>query len=478
MSRSPAARRRLSVAVAAGAAVLAGLTAVVVLPMTNANAATGLAALAEAKGRFFGTATDGPELTDAPYTSILTSGEFDQLTPGNQLKWQYIEPSQGQFNFTEADKEVNLGITNHMKVRGHNLVWHNQLAGWVNSLPLTQVQAAMENHITNEVTHFKGKLFAWDVVNEPFNDDGTYRTDVFYNAMGAGYIADALRTAHAADPSAKLYINDYNIEGQGAKSDALYNLATSLLAQGVPLSGIGFQAHLDVQYGFPTGMQANLQRFAALGLDVGITELDVRMPLPETAAEDTTQDQYYGNVVTACLAVSRCVGVTIWDYTDKYSWVPSVFTGEGAALPWDSALNKKPHLYNAITTALGGTATSPSASSPSPTPTATGGSSACHVTYTVPSQWNTGFVASVTIANTATTAISGWTLKWTFAGNQVITNGWNGMFAQSGTQVTVTNAAYNGTIAAGANTSLGFQGTYSGTNAIPTSFALNGKTCT
>src|SRR5947208_11716983 len=106
MTRSPAARRRLSAALAAGAAVLAGLTAVVVLPMANASASTGLAALAEAKGKFFGTATDAPELTDAPYTSILTSGEFDQLTPGNQLKWQYTHPSQGQFSFTEADHEV------------------------------------------------------------------------------------------------------------------------------------------------------------------------------------------------------------------------------------------------------------------------------------------------------------------------------------------------------------------------------------
>jgi endo-1,4-beta-xylanase len=358
---SPAPRtrsRRHARILATGATLLAGLAAAVAVPLTQASAATTLASLAEAKGRFFGTATDQPELNDQPYTAILTGGEFDQLTPGNWLKWQYTEPSQGQFDFTEADREVNLGLQNNMKVRGHTLVWHNQLAGWVSSLPSAQVQAAMENHITTEVGHFKGKLFAWDVVNEPFNEDGTFRADPFYNAMGEGYIATALRTARAADPAAKLYLNDYNIEGTGAKSDAMYNLAKSLVAAGVPLDGIGFQSHLDVQYGFPTNMQQNLQRFADLGLDVGITELDVRMTLPETAAQDATQDLYYGNVVKACLAVSRCVGITIWDYTDKYSWVPSVFTGQGAALPWDVNLNPKPHLYNAITTALGGTATS------------------------------------------------------------------------------------------------------------------------
>jgi endo-1,4-beta-xylanase len=422
--------------------------------------------------------------------ATLTGGEFDQTTPGNTMKWQTIEPSQGQFSYTQGDAVVSLAQQHNMKVRGHTLVWHNQLAGWVNNLPGNQVQAAMENHITNEVTHYRGKVFAWDVVNEPFNDDGTFRTDVFFNAMGSGYIADALRTARAADPTVKLYINDYNIDGAGAKADAMYNLASSLKAQGVPLDGIGFQGHLAVQFGFPTNMQANLQRFADLGLDVAVTELDVRMQLPEDATKDATQDQYYTNVVKACLAVSRCVGITIWDYTDKYSWVPSVFSGEGAALPWDANLARKPHLYNAITAALGGTATPPPSSSPpssappssappsSAPPTSPPPAGACHVAYSVASQWSTGFVASVTIGNTGGTALSGWTLKWSFAAGQTVSNGWNGVFAQSGSNVTVTNASYNGTIAAGGSTSLGFQGVSSGGNPVPASFTINGRTCT
>jgi endo-1,4-beta-xylanase len=491
MSRNTPQRRRLAALLAGGAAVLAGLTTAVVLPIATASAATGLAALAEAKGRYFGSATDNPELSDAPYVAILTGGEFDQTTPGNSMKWQTIEPNQGQFNYTQGDTVVTLAQQHNMKVRGHTLVWHNQLAGWVNSLPSTQVQAAMENHITNEVTHYKGKVFAWDVVNEPFNDDGTYRTDVFYNAMGSGYIADALRTARAADPTVKLYINDYNIDGAGAKADAMYNLAQSLKSQGVPLDGIGFQGHLATQYGFPTNMQANLQRFAALGLDVAITELDVRMVLPEDATKDATQDQYYTNVVSACLNVARCVGITIWDYTDKYSWVPSTFSGQGAALPWDANLAKKPHLYNAITAALGGTSTPPPPSSAPPSsaapssappssapPSSAAPGGACHITYSVQSQWNTGFVTQITLANTSSTAISGWTLKWTFAAGQTVSNGWNGVFAQSGGNVTVTNASYNGSIAAGGSTSLGFQGVWSGSNPVPASFTVNGSTCT
>jgi endo-1,4-beta-xylanase len=344
--------RRRSALLAGVIAAVTGFATAVVLPAGSAEAATGLAALAAAKGRFFGTATDAPELSDTAYTSILTGGEFNQLTPGNRLKWQFTEPVQGQFDFAEADREVNLGLANRMKVRGHTLVWHSQLAGWVNALPSDQVQAAMEHHITAEVSHFKRRIFAWDVVNEPFNEDGTFRASVFSNAMGSGYIAHALRTAHAADPRAKLYLNDYNIEGTNPKSDAMYNLAKSLLAQGLPLHGIGIQGHLAVQYGFPANMAANLQRFADLGLDVSITELDVRMPLPETAEKDATQDRYYHDVVSACMAVRRCVGVTLWDFTDKYSWVPAFFPGQGAPLPWDENLVKKPHVYDAIVDAL------------------------------------------------------------------------------------------------------------------------------
>jgi endo-1,4-beta-xylanase len=455
----------------------------VVLPMTSAQAASTLAQLAEAQGRYFGSATDNPELSDAPYVATLTGGEFDQLTPGNSMKWDTIEPTQGQFNYTRGDAVLTLGQQHNMKVRGHNLVWHSQLPGWVSSLPTSQVQAAMENHITNEAGHYKGKVFAWDVVNEPFNEDGTFRTDAFFNAMGSGYIADALRTARAADPTAKLYINDFNIEGTGAKSDAMFNLVKSLQQQGVPIDGVGIQGHLAVQFGFPTNMQQNMQRFADLGLDVAITELDVRMILPEDATKDATQATYYTNVVKACLAVTRCVGLTVWDYTDKYSWVPSTFSGQGAATPWDANLNKKP-VYNTIATALGGTASpspsmsgTPGSPSPTATPTSPAPSGPCHIGYQVTSQWNNGFVASVTIGNTGTGAINGWTLKWSFPGGQTLSSSWSGTFTQSGSQVTVTNLDWNKAIAPGASTGIGFTGAYSGSNPAPTSFTLNGAAC-
>ncbi|MDF6042177.1 endo-1,4-beta-xylanase [Streptomyces sp. JH14] len=308
--------------------------------------------LAVAHGKYFGSATDNPELPDAAYAATLGS-EFGQITPGNSMKWDTTEPQQGQFSFAKGDVITDFARDHGQTVRGHTLVWHSQLPGWVGSLPAAQVEAAMTQHITEVAGHYRGEVAAWDVVNEPFNDDGTFRTSPFYNAMGSDYVATALRAAHAADPDAKLYINDYNTEGPGAKSDAMYDLVSELVAEGVPIDGVGFQGHLAVQYGFPGGMQQNLQRFADLGLDVAVTELDVRMQLPADATKLATQATYYRNVVEACLAVARCVGITVWDYTDKYSWVPGAFPGQGAANLYDENLRPKPS-YAAVRTALGG----------------------------------------------------------------------------------------------------------------------------
>ncbi|CCO30093.1 glycoside hydrolase family 10 [Rhizoctonia solani AG-1 IB] len=177
-----------------------------------------------------------------------------------------------------------------------------------------------------------------------FNDDGTWRTSVYYNTLGPSFISVALRAARAADPKAKLYLNEYNTDWTGPKSNAMYNLAKDMLAQGVPLDGIGFQAHLIVN-SFSRTFQANYQRFADLGLDVAITELDIRMTLPSTSALLAAQAENYKYVMNSCLAVSRCVGVTVWDTSDDHSWVPSTFPGTGDALLFDKNKNPKPAYY-------------------------------------------------------------------------------------------------------------------------------------
>ncbi|RPD74956.1 endo-1,4-beta-xylanase C precursor [Lentinus tigrinus ALCF2SS1-7] len=321
---------------------------------TTPSSTAGLNTLAKAAGKlYFGSATDNPELSDSAYVTILSnSKEFGQITPGNSMKWDATEPTRGTFTFTNGDVIANLAKTNGQLLRGHNCVWHNQLPSWVSSGSFTaaDLTTVIQNHCGTVVGHYKGQVYSWDVVNEPFNDDGTWRSDVFYNTLNTTYVSIALQAARAADPNAKLYINDYNIENSGAKATAMLNLVKQLIADGVPIDGVGFQCHFIVG-SVPTSFQTVLEQFTALGLEVAITELDIRMTLPETDALLAQQAKDYQSVVQACMNVEKCVGITIWDYTDKYSWVPSTFSGQGAACPWDSNLTIKP-AYNGIVAAL------------------------------------------------------------------------------------------------------------------------------
>ena len=281
--------------------------------------------------------------------SILGS-EFGQITPGNTMKWMYTEPQRNKFDFSRADAIVKLAKSHNQIVRGHTLVWHSQLPGWVDNVPANELLDAMKNHITKEVAHFQGQLAHWDVVNEAFEDNGDRRASVFQRKIGDSYIAEAFKAARAADPDVKLYYNDFSIEGINAKSDAVYKLVKSLKAQGVPIDGVGMQSHLSVG-SIPGDLQKNIQRFADLGVDVAITELDIRMQMDPTDDKLKQQAADYSTVVEACLAVKRCVGITVWDFTDRYSWIPSVFPGHGAALPYDKDLKKKP-AYDGIANAL------------------------------------------------------------------------------------------------------------------------------
>lgn len=290
--------------------------------------------------------------TDSAYANILGQ-QFSVITPENEMKWGPLEPEQGVFNFAPADAEVQFALQHHQLIRGHNLVWHSQLPDWVTSGSFTNAQLAdlLKQHILTEVGHFKGKIWQWDVVNEPFNEDGTLRSTIWSNALGPDYIADALKWAHRADPHARLYLNDYNIEGLGAKSDGMYALVKSLKEQHVPIDGVGFETHLGLQYGLPPMIKENFQRFADLGLDVAITEMDVRMILPATPELLNTQASVYAQLMQDCIAVRRCVDFTVWEYTDKYSWVPGFFTGQGSADIYDENLVPKP-AYAALLDAL------------------------------------------------------------------------------------------------------------------------------
>lgn len=190
-------------------------------------------------------------------------------------------------------------------------------------------------------------------LNLALNEDGTFRNSIFYQTIGEAYIPIAFATAAAADPSVKLYYNDYNIEYSGAKATAAQNIVKMIKAYGAKIDGVGLQGHFILgSTPSQSALTSVLKGYTALGVEVAYTELDIRMQLPSTDAKLAQQATEYQNVAAACVGTTGCVGVTIWDWTDKYSWVPSVFSGYGAALPWDENYVKKP-AYNGILAGLG-----------------------------------------------------------------------------------------------------------------------------
>ena len=184
-------------------------------------------------------------------------------------------------------------------------------------------------------------MYCWDVVNEVLEGDGSIRQSIWSKNFGTDFISEAFKLAHSVDPNAKLYINDYAIEGKNKKSDALYDLVRKMISDRVPIHGVGFQAHFLMGC-IPSDMQDNMQRFADLGLDVAITELDIRIELPVNESELEQQAKDYEHVFMVCLAVEKCVGVTVWGFTDKHSWIPSFFKGYGASNLFDENYKPKP----------------------------------------------------------------------------------------------------------------------------------------
>ena len=301
-----------------------------------------LGAAAAGSGRYFGAAIDPGALDERPYRE-LAAAQLTSVTPENAMKWGSVEPQRGQYDWGEADALVAFAKAHGQKVRGHTLVWHSQLPLWLidGGFSPAEVKDLMVAHITAEAGRYRGAIYAWDVVNEPFADDGQWRRSIFYDAMGPGYVAIALRAARAADPDAKLYINDYNVETDGPKMQALYDLVATLKRDGVPIDGVGLQSHF-IGGEAPADFRAVLQKFTALGVDVAVTELDLRLRLPADAHALTAQAADYASIVSACRSTPRCVGVTTWGITDDRSWVPSFFSGYGAALPFDENYQPKP----------------------------------------------------------------------------------------------------------------------------------------
>jgi endo-1,4-beta-xylanase len=284
---------------------------------------------------------------DQTYITALTR-EFNTVVCENDMKAAALQPTQGAFNFTNADKLVAFAQQNAMKVRGHTLVWHNQNPNWLSKGAWTRATllAAMKAHISGVLSHFKGKIIEWDVVNEAFDDNGAgaRRSSFWQTAIGNDYIDSAFVYAHQADPAALLFYNDYATCTVNAKSTAVYNMIKTLQANNVPIHGIGFQSHQqtsDSSSSLLANMKVNFDRFAALGLKISITELDVRMPLPSDQSKLNAQAKVYRMIIQAALATPACRTFMMWGFTDKFSWIPAQFPGEGAACIYDENYQPK-----------------------------------------------------------------------------------------------------------------------------------------
>lgn len=285
-------------------------------------------------------------MSDSTQFLSTATSEFSLVTAENGMKWDATEPNQNQFNFSEGDKLVNWANQNNYKVHGHALVWHSQTPYWVQNLNAANMEAAMYNHIDKVMGHYKGKIPMWDVVNEAFEENGSLRNSFWYRTLGKSFIEKAFVRARQADPDCKLIYNDYNLEYTGAKSNGAYEMLKDFKARNIPVDGIGFQMHLDIQYAIDyDDFARNLQRFADLGLEIYITEMDVRVSTNPSSAELEKQASYYKNIIEKCMAQPAVKAIQLWGFTDKYSWVPNTFQGRNDALVFDRNYNPKPSYY-------------------------------------------------------------------------------------------------------------------------------------
>lgn len=312
--------------------------------------------------------------------------EFDSLTPENEMKMQALQPRRGRFDFAATDELVRFARRNGKTLRGHTLVWGQALPLWLVdhgaldklglrlppiALPrlpnplgrlvgetttlLTgwrrdELIAVMKDHIRRVMRRYVGDIVEWDVVNEPMADDGSLAPTVWRRFIGADYIEQALRTARAADPRAKLFINDFAVEGPGRKLDGLVRLARDLVERGVPLDGIGLQAHTHILgYTDEATLTNTMRRFTRLGLEVQITEMDVGTSLLGVARAERLARQAlaYGAAARACNAVPDCTRFTTWGFTDAVSWLSA---GESGLL-FDRRYRAKP-AYEAVRAAF------------------------------------------------------------------------------------------------------------------------------
>lgn len=293
-----------------------------------------------AAGRLVGTAVQSGLLTNGQYDTVVRR-EFSYITAEYEMKWNILEPSPGFSSFGAGDAIVGYARSNGQRVKGHTLIWHGATPSWVNGLAAGEFRAAFERHIRTVAGYYRGRVDAWDVVNEAVADDGSgLRDTVFRQKLGDSYIADAFRLAREADPQARLFYNDYGGEGLSAKANRIYDLLSGLLASGVPIDGVGLQMHVSANSRPPdASIATNMRRLAGLGLTVHISEMDVRVNGVAGSQQVKLEAQRaaYHDIVRLCMLEPRCEAITFWGFTDAHTWIngdsPLLFDAQYAPKP-------------------------------------------------------------------------------------------------------------------------------------------------
>jgi len=316
---------------------------------------------ADRTGVLLGAAVNAAYLSEPAYTSILAR-EFNMVEPEDATQWSTVHAAEEVFDFTQADRIVLFARTHGMKVRADTLLWGRHNPAWLTDTHYTpnELSNLLHDHIRRVMSHYRGQVFAWDVVNEAFDENGHLRHSIWYNQPGIGmaekgtaFIEQAFRWAHAEDPQALLFYNDAEDEAANPKSDAIYAMVKDFRKRGVPIDGVGLQMHiLDLNPDL-NSIAANIERFTKLGVQIHITEMDVALPINTKGAVTDPSDlsrqaKIYGEIASICFRYRGCTALQMWGFTDKYSWI-GWFTNKtkGAALPFDKNYRAKP-AYDAL----------------------------------------------------------------------------------------------------------------------------------
>ncbi|MEU4197099.1 endo-1,4-beta-xylanase [Kribbella sp. NPDC026611] len=321
------------------------LVAGAAVPATAADATVpSLRGEAAKAGILIGSGAINPDYLDEPQFRKVLAEQFNSLSPENELKWSFNEPQHGVFDFTKLDRLVNFAQQHHMAVKGHGLISSCCNPAWLEQIQdPDQLRAAMANHFRTLMTRYAGKVDRWDVATEVLSTFGGtgLEHNYFYQVLGPDYIAEAFRIAHAANPNAKLFLNESLVEFYPAKRQEFYDLVSGLVSRGVPISGVGLEMHETFAGPEPGVITDIVNSYKALGLQVAVTEMDVHLtPLPDNA-EFQQQAEIYGSIMREALAAG-VRDISFWGFTDKhaYTWVPGA-----KPLMFDDQYRPKPAFF-------------------------------------------------------------------------------------------------------------------------------------